>query len=77
MDITALGSLGTESLCMRTHRTLLPGCADTGALALGCGAMWDTEGTAPSTGTCGVPHHMEDIEPLAWQDPAVGTGAQS
>lgn len=43
---TILGSLGTESLCMRMHRTLVPGCGDTGALALGCGDMWDTEGTS-------------------------------
>lgn len=46
-------------------------------MLLGCGDMWDTEGTAPSTGMCGVPRHREDTEPLAWQDPAMGTQAQS
>lgn len=67
------GITGTQSLCMRTHRTLVSGCGDT----RGVQGHWDTEGTAPSTGMCGVPHHMEDTEPLARQDPATGTWAQS
>lgn len=81
--------LGTKSFYVRTHRALAPGHGDTwgaralvlehremwgaGILVLGCGDMWGSMTQPPGTGTHDVPRHVEDAEPLAWQDPAMGT----
>lgn len=45
-----LGTLGTKPLCVRTHRTLAPGCDNTWgtmALVLGCGGIWGSGASAP------------------------------